>query len=205
MSPDRPSYSFLLKNAVIPGIEKTIMVEPIVKATEASIDQRLQQGSSLPNAIAAYLQWEGEAFQDQFEADIGLPKQEILFTNFSALYATAATTIIVAEELIGTDDALEEITQAYSEEFGVDPDKNPEALAKFTAEFHIFAQKWVELLKKDPTGFELVDHVAYGTPHPRSPLQIISEYSELMRIVQIGAERYKLIYTAMTQAPDSKS
>ncbi len=184
-----------LYQVIVGALEQT-QSTPVSERVIAAIDEE-KVGRGLPVAIARYILQEGPRLERSFQQSLNLPSGTfeggLQITSFSYLYSLAPGQILEVAAYTAGEEVVEKNIEAGIRELGV----STQAYTPVeVAETHIMLTNLEQLMRDDPTGFRLVDHIAYEPPIPNSPLTIIHQYPTLVRIIRLGAERYKTLYRA---------
>lgn len=185
---------------VIPYLEKGL-ANPVPQLVAVTIKRdSIEQKVSLPAIIARRINLEGLGLAEHFEKILELPRGflegEEPLTRFSMLYSMASGHIRDVEDFIRGTDVVEEATGEVIKQQYIRSDEP--FISTYAAGLHIILATLAQDMKEDPTGIRLVDRIAYGTPIPNSPLTILHQHPPVVRIIQIGADRYKNLYRAVS-------
>lgn len=187
----------ILERVVIPGLEENAKTPPTADITDEIRQSMTDLELSLPVAVGRRVVREGEGLED------GLLQLRILqpppsgMLGIGEIYSLAPGLIEQVEEFIRGTLAAEAATEALPTFLGRDEPLPPDHSIQHSAGAHIVLSNYAAILERDGTGFKLVDHIAYDPPAEYSPLAAIRMHRPLARLIELGAERYKTIYTAL--------
>lgn len=200
-----PESRLAIFGFIAPLLESTITgpIPPEVVATirRDAVDHR----QSLPITLALRIYQEGLKMQANFERIFQLPKGYLggndTLVSFPILYSMAPGHIRDVEAYLKSTSAVEEAAQQAARRLPLTT-QEPH-LSTYVADLTLAFNTLTGLMRTDPTGFQLVDRIAYGTPIPNSPMTVIHQYPPLVKIIQVGAERYKSLYRAVSKQSKS--
>ncbi len=200
----RPESKLDVLEIIGPYLDRSL-AEPVPQQVVAAIKKdSIDQKVSIPAIIAWRVYQEGLGLSKHFERTFHLPRGflegEETLTCFSMLYSVASGHIRDVESYIRGEEVTEQATQeAVKQRFLANPQETD--TLTYAANLHVILTSLVQLMKDDSTGFAVVDRIAYGPPIPNSPFTILHQYPPMVKIIQIGAERYKSLYRAISQLP----
>lgn len=194
-------------NLLAPLMEQSLTIPVTSEIVEAIRSESAEHLAGLPATIANRVYREGLVLTSKYEQIFKLPQGTLGDNNLLGLprlYGLAPGHILEVERHRQSETVIEEVTaEAVNRGFI----KNQQlGTAVYVAEAHIVLASYVQLMEDDPTGFKLVDRIAYGEPLKDSPLFFIySQFPAGLRIVRVGAERYKKLYEAVSKQTPPKN
>ncbi len=176
--------------------------QPVPEDAKLAILRWRQSGSSLPHAAAQAVVYEAKVLEKFYDRncdalEIPIPPEEL---RLSTLYPYASDCLSVIEEHLRSggvvEKGFEEALKRYSEKCFLGRD-NP---AVIIAEGHINLNSWAQRLAQNPSGFSLIDGIVSGEL-PSQLVHSIIRPREMpyMRVIELGAQRYKSFYQAASK------
>lgn len=188
---DRSSYGWLLEHDLIPTIKEYIAVPPSSVLRTLIQQWTTKNKASLPRSISAWIDREGRMLEDHFNSTFGFTPSESSLASIATYYSYGPNALVSIEDYILGASVADQAQLNYERVFG---EQSTVDQLVYTAEAQVALSRWSQLLKTDPTGFSLLDHLVYDPPHPRSPLAAASQFPPLIELSQLGVQRYKNLY-----------
>jgi hypothetical protein len=193
----------VLQRFALPVIQATTR-EPITPIIRQRVSELREGGSSLPSAIGRIITIEAtKAWEPLLMRRLQLPQTDNPLLSLSTLYCLAPNAVGLAEDYIKGEEVVEEgveATDSFWQRYGQPLDTTARTTA--SAHGHLELNKLADLLKKDPSGFSVIDRVVRGPFLPNSPITIVLEHSRaLPRVIRLGGQRYKNIYREIEGTP----